>query len=147
LERAVAGVPERFDGNNVIPAKDPDWLEVRRFAREQLALSKDLRIAVWLTQAETALDGVAGLAAAVSLLRRLVDNFWDTVHPQLEADGEYIPDLRVFAFGPLSDAQGLIRVRRIWSRRSRPDGLHSVILSRLKRAGCRPMADPPWPCC
>jgi type VI secretion system protein ImpA len=112
LERAAAGEPERYSGKEVIPAKEPGWKDVRRLALEILARSKDLRVAVQLTQAETALDGIAGLSAAVSVVRGLVDRFWDDVYPRLETDGEYDPVFRINALAPLSDLNGLIGVVR-----------------------------------
>ena len=112
LERAAAGEPERYSGNEVIPAKEPNWKEVRRLALELLARSKDLRVAVQLTQAETALDGITGLAAAVSVIRGLVERFWDDFYPRLETDGEYDPVFRINALAPLSDLNGLVGVVR-----------------------------------
>ena len=112
LERAAAGEPERYSGTEVIPAREPNWKEVRRLALEIFARSKDLRVAVQLTQAETALDGIAGLSAAVSVIRGLVDRFWDGVYPRLETDGEYDPIVRINALAPLSDLNGLVGVVR-----------------------------------
>lgn len=112
LERTAAGEPERYSGKEVIPAKEPNWKDVRRLALDVLARSKDLRVAVLLTQAETGLDGIAGLSAAASLIRGLVDRFWDDCYPRLEADGEYDPVFRVNALAPLSDLNGLVGVVR-----------------------------------
>ncbi len=112
LERAAAGEPERYSGKDVIPAKEPNWKEVRRLALELLARSKDLRLAVQLTLAETALGGVEGLAAAVSVIKGLVDRFWDGLYPLLEIDGEYDPVFRINALAPLSDLNGLVGILR-----------------------------------
>jgi type VI secretion system protein ImpA len=113
LERASAGEPERYSGKEVIPAKDPNWKEVRRLALELLPKSKDLRVAVQLTQAETALEGIAGLAAAVSVIKGLAERFWTDFYPQLETDDGEDPLIgRSSALAPLTDLNGLIGVLR-----------------------------------
>ncbi len=68
--------------------KKADWVLVVKLASEALATkSKDLQIAAWLTEAMLRREGYAGLQAGLALLRGLVENFWDTLYPELE-DGE-----------------------------------------------------------
>jgi type VI secretion system protein ImpA len=70
------------------PRKLADWPLVIKLATETLEKkSKDLQIAVWLTEALLRRDGCAGLREGLALVQGLVDTFWDTVHPQLE-DGD-----------------------------------------------------------
>lgn len=49
--------------------------------------TKDLFIAVWLTEALVRLDGFDGLRRGIDLLCGLITNFWDTVYP-LPEDGD-----------------------------------------------------------
>lgn len=49
--------------------------------------SKDLRLAVWLTEASAKVDHFAGLAEGYQLLAGLCDQFWDGLYP-LPDDGE-----------------------------------------------------------
>lgn len=69
--------------------KTADWPEVikvgSRLLQEQ---SKDLRIAVWLTEAQTQLHGFAGLAWGYRLTTRLCESFWDDLFPQDEEDDD-----------------------------------------------------------
>jgi len=58
--------------------------------------SKDLQVAAWMTEALANLEGLSGLRQGLELVRGLLDNFWDSVYPQIE-DGEL--DLRAM---PLS---------------------------------------------
>jgi type VI secretion system protein ImpA len=68
--------------------KTADWPLVIKLATDVLTnRSKDLQIAVWLTEALTSREGFAGLHAGLRLLHGLLENFWDTLHPQLE-DGD-----------------------------------------------------------
>lgn len=49
--------------------------------------SKDLQIAVWLSEALIKLHGFAGLRDSLKLVAGLQDRFWDTLHPIVE-DGD-----------------------------------------------------------
>ena len=48
--------------------------------------SKDLTIAVWLTEAWLSLDGFAGLDSGLRLLHGLCDRFWDHLYPEAVED-------------------------------------------------------------
>lgn len=70
------------------PRKLADHALVQRLAGEAIATrSKDLQLAAWLTEAQLRREGYAGLAGGLGLLRDLIDQFWDTLHPELE-DGD-----------------------------------------------------------
>src|ERR1700716_1492903 len=68
--------------------KVADWKLVAKLAGESLATkSKDLQLAIWLTEAMLRSEGFAGLLSGLKLLQGLVENFWDTLYPEME-DGE-----------------------------------------------------------
>ena len=68
--------------------KKADYAQVIKLASDTLAQrSKDLQIAAWLTEAIAYEDGINGLKQAVRLLRGLIEQFWDTLYPELE-DGD-----------------------------------------------------------
>ena len=71
--------------------KTADYAQVIRLSREVLATqSKDLQVAAWLTEALLKREGFGGLAAGLDLIRRLLEEFWDHLFPELEdGDGEY----------------------------------------------------------
>ena len=54
--------------------------------------SKDLQLAVWLAEALIRKEGFATLADCLNLLRELQMNFWDSLYPELEDDGN--PEFR-----------------------------------------------------
>ena len=75
-------------GDWQVEVKKADWVLVAKLASEALATkSKDLQIAAWLTEAMLRREGYAGLQAGLGLLRGLIENFWDTLYPELE-DGD-----------------------------------------------------------
>jgi type VI secretion system protein ImpA len=67
------------------PVKAADWDAVSTMAAEALRQSKDLRIAGWLIEAWTVLHQLAGLDAGLQLLSGLIERFWETAHPELDA--------------------------------------------------------------
>lgn len=112
LEEAVKGKPEVQYGSTITAATAPDWKAVREQALGLLADTRDLRVAVHLARALLGLDGIAGLAAGLSLLAALLATRWNDVHPQLDpADGDD-PTLRVNTLAALVQADGLLRELR-----------------------------------
>ena len=65
--------------------KTADWkatIELcTRALREQ---SKDLQIAVWLTEALVHYNGYRGLSAGLQLLLELLERYWQSLHPRIE---------------------------------------------------------------
>ena len=111
LERAAAGKPERQVGATIVPAEPPDWRAVRDQAGTLLATSKDLRVAVYLVRALLELEGFEGLAGGVRLVRRLVEEQWPTLHPQLDAEDNDDPTFRVNAMAALTHRDVLQAIR------------------------------------
>lgn len=64
----------------------PDWKEVRKVTRDCLAnRSKDLRLAIWFTEANFKIEGLSGLVEGLHLIRELLDRFWDCgLYPEIE---------------------------------------------------------------
>ncbi|MPZ43810.1 MAG: type VI secretion system protein TssA [Betaproteobacteria bacterium] len=112
LERAGAGKEERYSGGELIPAEEPEWRTVRELAVALFARTKDLRVAVQLAKAETALSGIAGLQAGMQLMRALLEQCWDEVHPKLEAEEDYDPVFRINALAAIDDPLGLLGLLR-----------------------------------
>jgi type VI secretion system protein ImpA len=68
--------------------KSADFKTVIKLAGEAIATkSKDLQLAAWLTEALLNTERLPGLIAGLGLIRGLIENFWDTLYPELE-DGE-----------------------------------------------------------
>lgn len=72
--------------------KTADWPLVIRLTSDALAKkSKDLQLAVWLTEALVHREGFAGFQQGLDLCHSLLSEFWDSLYPELE-DGD--PELR-----------------------------------------------------
>lgn len=68
--------------------KSADWDGLQELAAELLqSRSKDLRIAIFLTEAFVRNDGLAGLLRSLTILRELITQYWDSgLLPLPEAD-------------------------------------------------------------
>jgi type VI secretion system protein ImpA len=108
LEQAILGKPEVQYGDTITPAVPPEWKVVKRLAGGLLERSRDLRLAVSLSRALLALEGMPGLAGGLSLIERLLEQRWDSVHPQLDPDDGMDPMLRINSLATLADS-GFLR--------------------------------------
>src|SRR5581483_4790483 len=103
--------------------KTADYKSVIKLAEEAIATqSKDLQLAVWLGEALIYEEKAAGLCASLSLLRGMLEAFWDTLYPELEdGDAEYrATPLEWFGnyFDPGKGSSPAFAVRRIPVTRS-----------------------------
>jgi type VI secretion system protein ImpA len=96
--------PADFDEKDPLRPTEPkkaDWDGILRAAKKTLiSESKDLLVAARLTEALTKRHGLAGLADGLVLMRKLVEECWDRLHPKIE-DGDL--EIRAGPFNWLSD--------------------------------------------
>jgi type VI secretion system protein ImpA len=65
--------------------KDPNWSAVARIAEEVLRNdSKDLEVIGWLTEALLHLERFEGLQQGLTLMRRTLESYWESVHPGID---------------------------------------------------------------
>ncbi|OLU23972.1 type VI secretion system protein TssA [Pseudomonas sp. PA27(2017)] len=126
LERLAQGQPERQMGQSVIAAEPPDWRQVRERAGDLFARSKDLRLASLYLQSAIALDGLNGLAQGLTLVRELLTQYWEGVYPQLDADDDNDPTIRINALNALSAEPVIVLLREASITRSRAFGAVSI---------------------
>ena len=89
------------DPENSERSLPPDWRRIQQQAEALLSRSKDLKVAVVLTQALTETQQLAGLADGLSLLRELLEQYWEGLYPLPDEDGELFE--RANALAPLAD--------------------------------------------
>ncbi len=95
LERSIQGKPEQQIGDTIVPAEEPDWKDVRDRALDLAKRTKDLRILLYLTVAQTRLAGMPGLRDGLKALHATVEKYWDTLHPQLDPSDNNDPTERM----------------------------------------------------
>jgi type VI secretion system protein ImpA len=109
LEQAALGKPEVQYGDTITPAAPPEWKQVKKLALALLERSRDLRVATPLLRAVLDLHGPAGFADAIRLIERLLEERWDSLHPQLDPDDGNDPMLRINSLAVLTDAGTVLR--------------------------------------
>lgn len=109
LERAAEGKPEHVMGDDVVPAEDPNWRDVQAKALELFARTKDLRVGIHLTRSTMNLEGFTGLANGLALIRGMLENYWEGVHPKLDEEDDNDPTMRVNSMITLNDRDGFLR--------------------------------------
>ncbi|HET7794448.1 MAG TPA: type VI secretion system protein TssA [Rhizobacter sp.] len=112
LEEASRGKPEQQFGDTVVAAQEPDWRVVHEQAMALAGRTRDLRVAVLLARASARLQGVVAYTSSLSLVAGLLERHWERVYPQLDADDNNDPTMRLNALAPLVDADaGLADLR------------------------------------
>ncbi|WP_226778949.1 type VI secretion system protein TssA [Oceaniglobus trochenteri] len=103
---------ERQAGNEIIAAQEPDAKAIVEKAEAVLDLSNDLRAAILYGYAQLRLVGLPGLAETTGFLRTALEEFWDSCHPQLDAEDDDDPTMRVNSMLGLVDTATTLRALR-----------------------------------
>ncbi len=112
LEQAVRPQPgqefRRGDGATIaVEAAETQWPKVLEQAQALLARTKDLRVALLLVRALLHQEGYAGIASGMALLRRLLQDYWEGIHPRLEPD-DADPTMRLNALAALNATDSVL---------------------------------------
>lgn len=100
---------QRSDGELIgAEGNDVDWKSVRSLAESLLLRSKDLRIAVLLTRALLRTQGYEGIRLGLNLIERLLTDYWDGVHPNLDEEDDNDPTMRLNALVSLNATDEVI---------------------------------------
>lgn len=113
MELAAETKDEQQMGDDVIAAVDPDFSAVKSNALSLLERSHDLRVALRLAEAELRTVGLSAFAEVAVYVKRCLEERWDTCHPELDADDNDDPTMRVNAVMSLVDQNGLLKSLRM----------------------------------
>lgn len=91
LFNSAQGTPEQQVGETVVAATDPNWRELRDGCVDILARSKDLRVGVLSVVVALKMDGFPGLESGLSLLRGILEKYWDSLFPRLDPEDNNDP--------------------------------------------------------
>src|SRR4051794_36634869 len=91
LEALMRGKPE----TQFSPAEPPDWKALQKHCLAMFERSKDLRVTTALCVAALQMDGLPALRQGLLLLKGLLENYWELVHPRLDPDDNNDPTIRV----------------------------------------------------
>ncbi|CAB3749320.1 type VI secretion system protein TssA [Paraburkholderia humisilvae] len=88
------------------PLVKADWKTVASMCSDALRTrSKDLQLAAWLCEAWTHLYRIEGFVAGAALLNALVEQYWDTAWPRIDAGDS---DARCAPFTWINDSLALV---------------------------------------
>jgi type VI secretion system protein ImpA len=82
-------------------SEEPDWREVRDGCAELFAKGKHLRVAVLMTLAAVRQEGFPGLRDGLKVIQGLLEQYWDQVFPQLDAEDNNDPTERINSLSAL----------------------------------------------
>jgi len=115
LEQAIKGKPEQQMGDTVTEAEPPNWRDIKKQSEALLTRTIDLRVLICYLRALIALEGFSGLQDGLGLIKTLVENRWDTIHPQLDPDDDNDPTERINTLLALCDHDTML-----WSLQQTP---------------------------
>ena len=105
---------EKQAGDKILAAEDPDFADVQTKALSIMERSHDLRAGTFIAGALLNTQGLTGLAEATEYMRRCLEQYWDSCHPQLDADDDNDPTMRINAVGGLAATGTMLR----WLRKA-----------------------------
>lgn len=97
--------PDQFEAAKGGTGQPPDWRQVRRLCESIFERCRDVRAAVYWARAMLHVEGAATLADSMRLVRGLLENFWDRVHPVPDDGDAYA---RINALNDMASVQGLV---------------------------------------
>jgi type VI secretion system protein ImpA len=112
LDALARGKPEQAIGEEVIGGEEPRWPDVTDACLALLERTRDIRVAAHLHAALLRGDGLKALPQGLGLIRQMLENFWATVHPQLDAEDDDDPTMRLNALAALVDEERALRFLR-----------------------------------
>jgi len=112
MEQAAQPKPDQQFGDTIVPGAEPEWRLVKSQALDLLQRTRDLRVLMYLTHAVLHIDGLLAFRDCLSAIHRLVDERWESVHPQLDPDDDNDPTLRVNLIASLNDGDTTLKYLR-----------------------------------
>ena len=102
---------QMVNGEEVAVPQQRDWPKIRRDALALCDKGRDLRLIVLLIRAAIGVDGVVGIGHGLHLLRASLEQYWPTIHPELDTDETDPAEqamLRLNAYRQLADKEGIL---------------------------------------
>jgi type VI secretion system protein ImpA len=143
IEMEIAAQPgeEKQAGNEILAAEEPDFADVATKAMAVMEQSHDLRAGVIYAWAILNTKGLIGFVDATAYVRGCLEQYWDTCHPQLDADDDNDPTMRINAVKGLAATDGVLRsLKRARLSRSRTFGELNVRDLQVAHGEAQPLA-------
>lgn len=112
LDTLARGKPAQVVGEDELAGEEPRWADVLDACEELLERTRDLRVGAHLYAALLRIDGLKGTPAGLGLIRQMLERLWASVHPQLDAEDNGDPTMRLNALAALVDEERALRYLR-----------------------------------
>jgi type VI secretion system protein ImpA len=153
LFRKAEGTPEQQVGETIKPAEEPSWGEVQRECLALVNRTRDLRLLAQLAVSSLKTQGLPGFHDALGVLRRTLEQFWETLYPRLDPEDGNDPLERVNILGALAAAPETVgdplrviqRLREVPLTNSRAMGRFSLRSIALAAGEAQPRGEEPKP--
>ncbi|WP_209426248.1 type VI secretion system protein TssA [Pararhodobacter sp. SW119] len=109
MEIAARPVEERQAGDEILEGADPDYGDLRIKALAVMAQSHDLRAGVALSGALLFTEGLTGFAQGTAYVRGCLERHWESCHPQLDAEDDDDPTMRINSLQSLAEPGRILR--------------------------------------
>ena len=106
LDRLLSGKRETVLSQQGEKPEEPKWGVVEEHCLDIFVRCKHLHVAVALTLAWLRLRGLPGFRDGISLIRGLVERYWDQVHPMLDPEERNDPTERINILAAMSVPAG-----------------------------------------
>ncbi|MCW1917908.1 type VI secretion system protein TssA [Rhodobacter sp. KR11] len=128
LQRLASPGEEKQMGSTIVAGEEPDFKAVEAAALGILGRAHDIRAAVILGEARLNTKGLTGFADVTTYIRRVLEERWETCHPELDADDDNDPTMRINAIRDLTNATRTLKyARRVPLANSRTFGRASIL--------------------
>jgi len=112
LVAAATPGEERQVGEEIVAGDEPNYKDVIPKAQAVLEKSHDVRAAVFLALAELKLNGFPGFESGTKYIADCLEEYWESCHPELDADDDNDPTMRVNAVLGLADISTVLPALR-----------------------------------
>lgn len=109
LERSAQGKAEQQIGDTIVEAEEPDWREVGKLAIDLFPRTKDIRVCIHLLRSSLHTKGFFGLRDGLALIDGMLKTYWDCLYPELDAEDDNDPTMRINALVALYDDQMMLK--------------------------------------
>ena len=106
LDSLAVAVADSQMGESKIEGREPNWKKLRENCLNLWAKTRDLRVAVYLAIAETAMGGLEDCARAFKLILFLIRDMWEPLYPRLDPDDDNDPTERLNILAMISPEPG-----------------------------------------
>jgi len=105
MEAMLRSKSEQEFGDTVIAGSGPDWKGVGKQAAGLLKRTRDLRVLSFAAISQLHTDGLGAFKDALEALNACLETYWDSIHPELDAEDNNDATMRFNTLQILNDHQ------------------------------------------